>query len=104
VGSGSQGQSSGPIEGAAADALPLGLDPLRLGAGQLVVDLIYAPAFTPLLRAARTRGAGTANGIGMLVHQAGRQIQAWTGAPPPLEAMSAALIGAGPLGRLTDGP
>jgi shikimate dehydrogenase len=104
VGSRGQRLSSGPLEAAAAGVLPLGLDPLRLGAGQLVVDLIYAPAFTPLLRVARARGAGTANGIGMLVHQAGRQIQAWTGAAPPLEAMSAALIGAGPLGRLTDGP
>jgi shikimate dehydrogenase len=82
--------------------LPFDLDPGRFGAGQLVVDLIYAPPLTPLLRAARARGAGTANGIGMLVHQAGRQIQAWTGAAPPLDAMSAALLGAGPFDPLTD--
>jgi shikimate dehydrogenase len=83
--------------------LPFDVDPKRFGAGQLVVDLIYAPPLTPLLRAARSRGAGTVNGIGMLVHQAGRQIQAWTGAAPPLDAMSAALLAAGPLDGLTDG-
>lgn len=69
---------------------PLGLDPGRLSPGQLVVDLIYAPAETELLAAARRRGAATMNGLGMLVHQAGAQFQAWTGIEPPLEAMSRA--------------
>jgi shikimate 5-dehydrogenase len=34
----------------------------------------------------------------MLIHQAGRQVEIWTGRPAPLEAMSAAAVGA--LGRL----
>ena len=71
--------------------LPFGLDPTRLGAGQLVVDLVYAPPATPLLHAARARGASGVNGIGMLVHQAGRQLRAWTGLDAPLGAMSAAV-------------
>ena len=72
------------------DGLPLGLDPDRLGSGQLVVDLIYAPAVTPLQVEARTRGAEAVNGLGMLIHQAARQFAAWTGEQAPIEAMRAA--------------
>jgi shikimate dehydrogenase len=74
--------------------LPLGLDADDLAPGQLVVDLIYAPAVTPLLAAARRRGSAAVNGLGMLLHQAGRQIEAWTGTSPPLEVMSAATLAA----------
>jgi shikimate dehydrogenase len=72
--------------------LPFGLDPKRLGPGQLVVDLIYAPATTHLLAEARTRGAETGNGLGMLIHQAARQVKIWTGRSPSIEVMSAAAI------------
>lgn len=72
--------------------LPLGLEPKRLGPGQLVADLIYAPATTPLLAVARSRGAGTCNGLGMLIHQAVRQVTVWTGRVPSAEAMSAAAL------------
>jgi shikimate dehydrogenase len=71
---------------------PLPIDPERLGTGQLVVDLIYQPAITPLLAAARERGAVTANGVGMLIHQAAHAFRRWTGEEPPLEAMSAAAL------------
>lgn len=70
--------------------LPLHLDRSRLGGGQLVVDLIYAPAETPLLAAARLAGARVANGLGMLIHQAALQFRLWTGEDPPIEVMSAA--------------
>ncbi|MDQ2727654.1 MAG: shikimate dehydrogenase [Actinomycetota bacterium] len=76
--------------GPGSSSLPLGVDPARFGPGQLVVDLIYAPATTPLLAAAAGRGAGTANGFGMLLHQAGRQLAAWTGQTAPLVVMAAA--------------
>jgi shikimate dehydrogenase len=82
------GMTGGP--GGAGAVLPLGLDPGRLGPGQLVVDLVYDPPDTPLLIAARAAGAATANGFGMLVHQAGRQLALWTGRPAPLAAMAAA--------------
>jgi shikimate dehydrogenase len=72
--------------------LPGGLDPTRLGPGQLVVDLVYAPAVTPLLAAARSRGTAASNGLGMLIHQAARQVAIWTGQEPPLEVMSAAAV------------
>jgi shikimate dehydrogenase len=75
-------------------ALPLGLDPGLLGPGQVVVDLVYRPAVTPLVAAARARGAMAANGLGMLVNQAARQFRMWTALDPPLEAMSAAAVAA----------
>lgn len=75
-----------------SDELPFGLDPERLGPGQLVADLIYAPFATPLIRVARQRGAQATNGLGMLIHQAARQFKAWTGQEAPLEAMSAAAL------------
>lgn len=81
------------------NATPLGMtderlpvDPARLGAGQLVVDLVYHPAVTPLLEAARARGAAAVNGVGMLIHQAARQFVRWTGEEAPLEVMSAAVL------------
>jgi shikimate dehydrogenase len=72
--------------------LPFGLDPKRLGPGQLVADLIYAPATTHLLAEARSRGAETCNGLGMLIYQAARQVRIWTGRDPSIEVMSAAAI------------
>jgi shikimate dehydrogenase len=68
----------------------LPLDPARLRGDQLVVDLVYHPLRTPLLDAAAARGATTAGGLGMLVHQAARQFRWWTGVDAPLDAMRAA--------------
>jgi shikimate dehydrogenase len=80
------------MEGTTTSGLPV--DPRLLGGGQLVADLIYAPAVTAFLEAARARGAATVNGLGMLVHQAGRQFHLWTGNAAPLDAMSAAALAA----------
>jgi shikimate dehydrogenase len=75
--------------GAGADpqAEPFPVDPAYLVAGQVVVDLVYHPAVTPWLLAARGRGAVTHNGLGMLVHQAAVQLRSWTGDEPPVAAM-----------------
>lgn len=63
-----------------------------LGPGQLVADLVYEPAVTPLLSLARERGATAVNGLGMLIHQAAHAFRHWTGEDPPVEAMSAAAV------------
>ncbi|MDQ3574637.1 MAG: shikimate dehydrogenase [Actinomycetota bacterium] len=68
------------------------VDPALLSRGQVVIDLVYHPAVTPLLAAARERGAVAAGGLGMLVHQAAHAFRLWTGQHPPLEAMSAAVL------------
>ena len=80
-------------------ATPVGMhpgDPSLLPAqsfrkGQLVFDLIYNPAETPLLATARAAGARTANGLGMLLHQGARAFHRWTGRRPPVPAMRTAL-------------
>jgi shikimate dehydrogenase len=71
---------------------PVPIDVDRLGDGQVVVDLVYHPAITPLLAEARERGLRTVNGLGMLIHQAAHAFRLWTGEDPPLEAMSAAAV------------
>jgi len=78
----------GPASG--SDPAPLPIDPALLGPGQVVVDLIYHPAETPLLAAARARGAAGVNGLGMLVHQAAHAFHRWTGETAPIDAMVAA--------------
>jgi shikimate dehydrogenase len=61
-----------------------------LGPPQIVVDLVYHPVDTPLLRSARARGARTVDGVGMLVHQGARAFELWTGVDAPVEAMNGA--------------
>ena len=73
-------------EPAAVDALPL--DALRPHAW--VASLVYHRL--PLLLArARTRGHAVLDGRAMLVHQGARAFTTWTGTPPPISAMAAAL-------------
>jgi shikimate 5-dehydrogenase len=58
--------------------------------GALVYDLVYNPRETRLLREARAAGCGTLDGLPMLVAQAERQFELWTGTPPPPGVMEAA--------------
>jgi shikimate dehydrogenase len=90
------------LDGRVEATLPFDLGAERLGPGQMVVDLVYAPSVTPLLEAARGRGAVGVNGLGMLIHQAALQIRLWTGEDPPLEVMSAAALAT--LAQRGDGP
>jgi shikimate dehydrogenase len=69
------------------DGLPV--DPSLLGADQVVADLIYHPARTPLMAAAEAAGARTSNGLSMLVHQAAVAFTHWTQRPAPVAAMVA---------------
>ncbi|PYR93536.1 MAG: shikimate dehydrogenase [Acidobacteria bacterium] len=51
--------------------------------GRIVYDLIYDPPLTPLLKAAQARGCTVIGGLEMLVAQAERQFEIWTGQRPP---------------------
>lgn len=75
------------MSGTAAAGAPPPVDPVLLGPGQLVVDLVYHPPMTGWLSAAAARGATVLGGLGMLVHQAADQVERWTGQPAPVEAM-----------------
>lgn len=63
-----------------------------LGPGVLVVDLLYRPAVTPLMAAARAAGASAFGGLGLLLHQAALSFELWTGREPPMPVMSAAAL------------
>ena len=69
---------------------PSPVEPGVLRAGQTVVDLVYLPVETPLLRQAAAAGARPVDGIGMLVHQAARAVALWTGVAPDVGVMEAA--------------
>ena len=57
----------------------------------MVADLVYVPLETALLAAARARGLKTADGLGMLLHQAVRGFELWFGERPRGDARSCAL-------------
>jgi len=61
---------------------PLAIDVGLLPAGSVVADLVYVPLVTSLLAAARARGLATADGLGMLLHQAVRGFSLWFGVRP----------------------
>ena len=69
---------------------PLPVDLAGIPAPRAVYDMIYNPAETALLAAARQRGIPTANGLSMLVHQGARALEIWTGGAVPVDAMSRA--------------
>jgi shikimate dehydrogenase len=52
-----------------------------------VMDLVYNPLRTRLLRQAEAAGCGVITGLPMLVHQGAEQIRIWTGKEPPVDLM-----------------
>ena len=70
-------------------ALPLEAD--SLGAGSLVVDLVYRDGGTQLLDAARARGADVVDGLEILVAQGAASFERWTGRTAPRQAMREAV-------------
>jgi shikimate dehydrogenase len=73
------------------DPLPLDEQQFSLRQARTVYDMIYRPAETPLLRAAKAAGCRTANGLGMLLYQGAKALEIWTGRPAPVEVMRQAL-------------
>lgn len=78
--------------GQRGEIVPISYDSIRPDA--VVVDLVYRPAVTPLVQAARDRGAIAHSGLGMLVRQAALSWEIWTGLVAPLPVMSAAAVAA----------
>jgi shikimate dehydrogenase len=64
----------------------------RLPAHAIVSDLVYVPLITPLLAAAKARRLRTADGLGMLMHQAVRGFALWSGQTPEVTAELRALL------------
>ena len=76
-----------PVGSEKTPGTPMGAAPLD---GEIVFDLVYAPADTELLRSARAAGCLTIGGLEMLVAQAERQFELWTGQRPPAGLFEAA--------------
>ena len=79
------GTPLGMAGGEMADASPLPDDaPLE---GAAVMDTVYNPVETPLIRQAEAAGALTVDGMAMFVRQAGTQFKQWTGHALPVDVM-----------------
>jgi shikimate dehydrogenase len=65
---------------------------LRCPASLVVADLVYNPLVTGLLAMARDRGLRTADGLGMLLHQAVRGFELWFGIRPDVTPELRAMV------------
>ena len=70
----------------------LEIDVARLPDNAVVADLVYVPLQTELLAAAQGRGLKTADGLGMLLHQAVRGFELWFGRRPQVTPELRALV------------
>ena len=70
----------------------LAIDVSLLPRHAVVADLVYVPLQTPLLSAAQARGLQTADGLGMLLHQAVRGFELWFGQRPEVTPALRALV------------
>jgi shikimate dehydrogenase len=60
--------------------------------GMVVMDLIYNPLETVLLKEAKKAGAKAINGLGMLIYQGAIAFEIWTNEKPNIEVMKNAII------------
>jgi len=79
---------------------PLGMSPkvnetcipaCLLGRHLTVMDIVYNPLETRLLREAKAAGCKTIRGLEMFLHQAAAQFELWTGKPAPADVMRSVL-------------
>lgn len=83
------------------NATPVGMSPRAeaspvpaaiLPSFQVVMDIVYAPLKTRLLREAELAGCRTINGLEMLLYQGVAQFELWTGLAAPVDVMREALL------------
>ena len=92
--------NASPVGSEKTPGTPMGNVPLD---GAIVFDLVYAPADTELLRSARAAGCQTIGGVEMLIAQAERQFELWTGQRPPAGLFEAAATGRDEAAAVADG-
>ena len=68
------------------------MDMTRLPPHALATDIVYVPIETPFLKAARFAGLKTADGLGMLLHQAAPGFEKWFGVLPEVTQELRAII------------
>ncbi|MCI5222962.1 MAG: shikimate dehydrogenase [Candidatus Electrothrix sp. AR4] len=69
----------------------IAVPPSILSGFSVVMDIVYAPLETRLLREAREAGCQTIDGLAMLLYQGAAQFKIWTGERPPQRIMRSAL-------------
>ena len=69
------------------DATPLAAEALPTGPQATVLDAVYTPAETRLMREARGRGCRTISGMELFLAQAAAQFEHWHGQQAPLATM-----------------
>ncbi|MFB2552971.1 shikimate dehydrogenase [Ensifer soli] len=73
------------------DAAPV-LDFRDMAPDAVVTDIVYVPLMTPFLQQAQSQGLRTADGLGMLLHQAAPGFERWFGRRPVIDETLRALI------------
>ena len=79
--------------GMAPDAEQMALPGESLSRFEVVMDIVYSPLETKLLRSAAGQGCKVINGLAMLLYQGVAQFEIWTGRAAPLEEMRQELLG-----------
>lgn len=74
------------------DAIPVAADSLR--PERVVMDIIYNPLTTRLLREAAAIGCKTVDGVAMFVYQGAAQFEMWTGQKAPVDVMRKVVLDA----------
>ena len=81
------------MRGFMADQMPLeGRDLDKLTPETIVYDIVYNPSKTILIKEAQRRGLRTIGGLDMLIYQAERALQIWTGKLPDTDKMKIAAL------------
>lgn len=81
------------MKGFMADQMPLEKEDLdKLKPDTIVYDIVYNPVKTVLIQEAQKRGLMTIGGLDMLVYQAQRAIEIWTGMSPDVKLMKIAAL------------
>ena len=81
------------MKGFMADQMPLEKTDLdKLNPETLIYDIVYNPVKTVLIQEAQKRGLQTVVGLDMLIYQAERAIEIWTGKSPDTKLMKIAAL------------
>ena len=81
------------MKGFMADQMPLEKTDLdKLNPETLIYDIVYNPVKTVLIQEAQKRGLQTVGGLDILIYQAERAIEIWTGKSPDTKLMKIAAL------------
>ncbi len=81
------------MKGHSADQMPIGLEALsKLSTDTIIYDIIYNPTKTILIKKAKEYGIQTIGGLDMLINQAAKSQEIWTGKNPDINKMKIAAL------------